>query len=84
MWQDGLALLIVGIAVLALVRTYAPVSWFRFGARRKDDGSAASSAAPTGCSGCGSGASCTKIQVKVYPVAVSRRERFSSGDQLKH
>jgi len=67
MWQDGLALLIVGIAVLALLRTYAPAGWFRFGARRKDDGSAAaSSAAPTGCSGCGSGASCAKAQVKVY------------------
>ena len=66
MWQDGLALLIVGIAVLALLRTYAPAGWFRFGAGRTDDGSAVSSAAPTGCSGCGSGASCAKIQVKVY------------------
>ena len=74
MWQDGLAFLIVGIAVLALLRTYAPVGWFRFGARRKDDGSAASNAAPTGCSGCGSGASCARTQVKVYPVAVGRRE----------
>jgi hypothetical protein len=78
MWQDGLAFLIVGIAVLALLRTYAPVGWFRFGARRKDDGSAASSAAPTGCSGCGLGASCAKVQVKVYPVAVGRRKRLPS------
>lgn len=78
MWQDGLALLIVGIAVLALVRTYAPAGWLRFGVGRKDDGSAASSTAPTGCSGCGLGASCAKGQVKVYPVAVSRRERLPS------
>ena len=66
MWQDGLALLIVGIAVLALLRTYAPVGWLRFGVRRKDDGSAATSAAPTGCSGCGSGASCAKAQVNTH------------------
>lgn len=78
MWQDGLALLIVGIAALALLRIYAPVGWFRFGVRRKGDGSAASSAAPTGCSGCGSGASCAKMQVKVYPVAIGRHERFPS------
>ena len=39
MWQDGLALLIVGIAVLALVRTYAPVGWLRFGVGLKNDGS---------------------------------------------
>jgi hypothetical protein len=78
MWQDGLALLIVVIAALAVLRTYAPAGLFRFGARRKDDGSAATSAAPTGCSGCGSGASCFKMQVKVYPVAVRRHERFPS------
>ena len=78
MWQDGLALLIVAIAVLALVRTYAPADWLRFGARRNDDGSAAASAAPTGCSGCSLGASCAKVRVKVYPVAVNRRERPSS------
>ncbi|CDH47765.1 hypothetical protein [Candidatus Contendibacter odensensis] len=75
MWQDGLALLIVGIAVLVLVRTYAPVGWLRFGTRGKDNGSAASSAAPTGCSGCGLGASCSKVQVKAYPVAIGRREQ---------
>ena len=66
MWQDGLALLIVGIAVLALLRTYAPAGWFRFGAGRTDDGSAASSVAPTGCSGCGSGASCAKVRVNTH------------------
>ena len=78
MWQDGLALLIVGIAVLALVRTYAPASWLRFGARRKDDGSTASSAAPTGCSGCGSGVSCAKAAIKADPAIIQRRERFPS------
>jgi len=64
MWQDGVALLIVVIAALALLRIYAPVGLFRFGARRKDDGLAATDLAPTGCSGCGSGASCAKIRVK--------------------
>ena len=66
MWQDGLALLLVGIAVLSLVRTYAPVGWFRFSSDRKDNGSAASSAAPTGCSGCSLGASCAKVQVNTH------------------
>ncbi|MCC6135357.1 MAG: hypothetical protein LM550_04325 [Candidatus Contendobacter sp.] len=66
MWQDGLALLIVGIAVLALVRTYAPVGWLRFGVGLKNDGSAASSVAPTGCSGCSLGASCAKVRVNTH------------------
>lgn len=77
MWQDGLAFLIVGIAVLALVRTYAPTGWFRFGAWQKDDGSAMSSAAPTGCSGCSLGASCARVQVKDSPIAIQRRESVS-------
>ncbi|MFZ1641075.1 MAG: hypothetical protein WAV07_06475 [Candidatus Contendobacter sp.] len=79
MWQDGLALFIVVIAALALLRTYAPAGLFRFGARRKDDGSAATSAAPTGCSGCGSGASCAKATIKAHPVVIQRRERFPSS-----
>ena len=79
MWQDGVALLIVVIAALALLRTYAPAGLFRFGARRKDDGSAATDLAPTGCSGCGSGASCAKAPVKIHPVAIGRHERFPSS-----
>ncbi len=79
MWQDGLALLIVAIAALALLRLYVPFRLFRFGARRKDDGSAATDLAPTGCSGCGSGASCAKAQVKVHPIAIRRHERFPSS-----
>lgn len=77
MWQDGIALFIVVIAVLWLLRIYAPRRLFRFGARREADDSAARVPAG-GCSGCGSGASCSKVQVKIYPVAVGRRERFSS------
>lgn len=78
MWQDGLALLIVGIAVLALLRLYLPSRLFGFGAR--NGASAAKSAPPParGCSGCASGSSCAKVQVKVYPVAVRRRERLPS------
>jgi hypothetical protein len=76
MWQDGLALLIVVIAALALLRIYAPVGWFRFGVRRKDDGSAAASAAPTGCSGCGLGASCAKTLIQ------ARSSVIQQGEQL--
>lgn len=78
MWQDGLALLVVVIAALALLRLYLPAGWFRFGVRRGGDGSAASSAAPTGCSGCGSETSCAKVQIKVYPVAAGRGKRLPS------
>ena len=60
MWQDGLALLIVVIAALALLRFYAPAGWFRFGARRHGDDSARNAPPAGGCSGCPSGASCFK------------------------
>ena len=76
MWQDGLALLIVLIAVLALLRLYLPSGLFRFGARRSGDGSARNAPSTGGCGGCALGASCAKVQVKVYPVAVGRRERL--------
>ena len=66
MWQDGLALLIVGIAVLALLRTYAPDGWFRFGARRGDDGSAQNAPPAGGCGGCASGSSCAKMRVNTH------------------
>ena len=79
MWQDGLALLIVVIAALAVLRTYAPAGMFRFGARRDRDGLAKDTAATGGCGGCASGSSCSKLRIKVYPVAVQRRERFSSS-----
>lgn len=79
MWQDGLALLIVAVAALALLRLYAPAGWFRFGARRQGGESSAKSAPPAGgCGGCPSGSSCFKTQVKVYPVAVGRRKRKES------
>ena len=55
MWQDGLALLIVLIAALMLVRTYAPK--FRFGAGRECDDAARNAALSpeamtTHCHGC--------------------------------
>ena len=76
MWQDGLALLIVAIAVLALVRTYVQVGWFRCGVRQRDDGSAMSSAAPTGCSGCGLGASCARTLIQARPGITQPGEQF--------
>lgn len=78
MWQDGVALMIVVGAALALLRRVLPSGLFRFGLRREDDGSA-KSAPPGGCGGCASSASCFKAQVKVHPVAVGRHERFPSG-----
>lgn len=78
MWQDGLALLIVGIAVLALLRLYLPSRLFGLGVRQ-NGASAAKNAPPTGgCSGCASGSSCAKVQIKVYPVAAGRRTRLPS------
>jgi hypothetical protein len=77
MWQDGLALLIVVIAALALLRLYLPSGLFRLGARRGDDGSVQPPPAG-GCGGCASGSSCAKVQVKVYPVAVGRVKRKES------
>ena len=81
MWQDGLALLIVVIAALAVLRTYAPAGMFRFGTRRDRDGLAKDTAAATGgCGGCASGSSsCSKLRIKAYPVAVQRRERSPSS-----
>ncbi len=74
MWQDGLALLIVAVAALALLRLYVPAGWFRFGASRRNDDELLKSPSPPagGCGGCASGSSCVKMQVKVYPVAVHR------------
>ncbi|HHW75663.1 MAG TPA: hypothetical protein GX399_01280 [Xanthomonadaceae bacterium] len=62
MWQDGLALLIVVIAALALLRFYVPSRLFRFGARRGGDGGSMRNAPPGGCGGCPSGSSCFKAQ----------------------
>ncbi len=63
MWQDGLALLIVVIATLALLRPYLPVGrLFRFGARRGGGGGSMRNAPPGGCGGCPSGSSCFKAQ----------------------
>jgi hypothetical protein len=79
MWQDGVALFIVVIAALVLLRTYAPRGMFRFGARRGSDGSVNSAPPAGGCGGCASKSSCFKVQVKVYPVAIGRRERYPSS-----
>jgi hypothetical protein len=78
-----LALSIVLIAVLFLLRTYAPAGMFRFGARRGSDGSVKSATSTSGCGGCPLGSSCFKVRVKVYPVTIQRREPFpSSGHRL--
>jgi hypothetical protein len=74
-WQDGLALLVVAIAALALLRRVPPTGMVRFGTRRAGDGSVETAPPAGGCGGCASGSSCFKGQVKVYPVAVGRRER---------
>lgn len=74
MWQDGLALLIVAIAVLALLRTYTPVGRLRFDVHRSSDSSDASVAPTGGCGGCGSGASCAKAQIKDHSGALPRRK----------
>ncbi len=77
MWQDGLALLIVAIAVLAMLRSWLPFRWFRFGSR--NDGNSPQNAPPTdGCGGCVSNSSCFKAQFKVYPVAAGRGKRLPS------
>ncbi len=62
MWQDGLALLIVLIAAVMLVRTYAPK--LRFGAGRECD--TAEKDPASGCSGCAMGASCGSARIKVH------------------
>jgi len=77
-WQDGLALLVVVIAALALLRRVLPTGMVRFGARRDGDGSARTTPPAGGCGGCASGSSCFKVQVKVYPVAVGRGKRLPS------
>lgn len=64
MWQDGLALLIVVIAALALLRSWLPSGLFRFGHRRGDDGSVRNAPPTGGCGGCASGSSCAKVRVK--------------------
>ena len=81
MWQDGLALLVVVIAALALLRSWLPSGLFRFGVRWGDDSSVKNAPPAGGCGGCASGSSCAKVQVKVYPVAVGRPERFPSDDE---
>jgi hypothetical protein len=78
MWQDGLALLIVTIAALALLRSWLPSRLFRFGMRRGGAGLEQNAPPAGGCGCCSSGSSCAKVQVKVYPVAVGRRKRLPS------
>jgi hypothetical protein len=76
LWQDGLALLIVAIAALAVLRIYAPAGMFRLGARQEGDGSIQNAPPAGGCSGCTLGASCAKAQLKVYPVVIQQHEQF--------
>lgn len=67
MWQDGLALLIVVIAALAVLRTYAPAGMFRFGARPGGDGPDKPTPTAGGCSGCAAGSSCFKSRNTPIP-----------------
>ena len=78
MWQDGLALLIVAVAALALLRSWLPSGLFRFGARRNGEISVESAPPASGCGGCASNSSCFKVRVKVHPVAVGRGKRLPS------
>lgn len=73
-WQDGLALLIVAIAALALLRRVLPAGMMRFGSRRDGDGSARTAPPAGGCGGCASGASCFKTRSKDHPSVIQRRE----------
>jgi hypothetical protein len=66
-WQDGLALLMVAGAVFGLLRAYAPVGWFRFGACRDSDRSAKSAESTSACSGCALGSSCAKAPIQARP-----------------
>ena len=71
MWQDGLALFIVVIAVLAMLRIYAPVGMVRFGARRGSDSPVKNAASAGGCSGCAAGSSCSKAElIKTHPASI--------------
>lgn len=78
MWQDGLALLIVVIAALALLRSWLPSGLFRLGSRRNGEAAAKSAPPAGGCGGCASNSSCFKVQVKVYPVDVGRDKQLPS------
>lgn len=79
MWQDGLALLIVAVAALALLRSWLPSGLFRFGVRRNGETAAKRASPAGGCGGCASSSSCFKAQVKVYPTAtVGRGKRLPS------
>lgn len=79
MWQDGLALLIVAVAALALLRSWLPSGLFRFGVRRNGETAAKSAPPVGGCGGCASSSSCFKAQVKVYPAAIGRGKRLPSA-----
>ena len=76
MWQDGLALLIVVVAALALLRLYLLSGLFRFGARRGDDGSSPNAPPAGGCGGCASGSSCAKMLIQ------ARSSVIQQGEQL--
>jgi hypothetical protein len=80
-WQDGLALLIVAIATVALLRRVLPAGMVRFGARQSDDGSVRTTPPTGGCGGCAAGSSCFKVQVKVYPVLDGGRPLGVTGSE---
>ncbi|MCB1920909.1 MAG: hypothetical protein KDJ28_13145 [Candidatus Competibacteraceae bacterium] len=73
-WQDGLALLIVAGAAFRLLRAYAPVGWFRFGAGRDGDCSAKSAESTSECHGCALGSSCAKTLIQVRPSVIQQGE----------
>ncbi|MCP5196011.1 MAG: hypothetical protein H6974_04340 [Gammaproteobacteria bacterium] len=80
MWQDGLALLIVVIATLAVLRGVLPSRLFRLGARRGGENPVEGASSTGGCSGCISKSSCAKVQIGIDPVRIQRRKSFSSSN----
>ncbi len=73
MWQDGLALLIVVIALLALSRGVLPVGWFRLGIL---GGKRSIKTTPGGCGGCAAGASCAQQRIDFRPSVIQPGGQF--------
>lgn len=63
MWQDGVALLIVIVAALALLRRYVPSGWSQTAGARREDKAVTGKAVSTGaCGNCGAQAGCGRVK----------------------
>lgn len=81
MWQDGVALLIVIITVLALLRPYVLRRVVRFGGRRSGNDAVNSATHPNGCGGCGSGSSCAKATLKASSAIIAQHRPSPSSNR---